>query len=100
MTAAKLRRTAYRLAAALALGYTGYVVVLKLTQRVMGGPLGEVGEFLWVLAAVTAFAVGLFADESDRKRVARNLASGGSMPTPAPTPISTSVPAPTTPRPS
>lgn len=71
MSAAILRRNAYRLAALLALGYAGYVLVLKLMHRVTGGPLGEVGEFLLVLAAVTAFAVGLFADESDRKRVAR-----------------------------
>lgn len=75
MTAPTLRRLAYGLAAVLALGYAIYVVVLKLMQRVMGGPLGEVGEFLLVLAAVTAFAVGLFADESDRRRAAREAAA-------------------------
>ncbi len=67
MTAITLRRRAYQLAAVLSLGYAGYVVVLKLMQRVMGGPLGEVGEFLLVLAAVTCFAVGLFADEASRR---------------------------------
>ena len=75
MTAPTLRRLAYRLAAVLGLGYATYVVVLKIMQRVMGGPLGEVGEFLLVLAAVTAFAVGLFADESDRQHAARAAAA-------------------------
>ena len=70
MTATTFRRLAYRLAAVLGLGYGAYVVVLKLMRRVTGGPLGEVGEFLLVLAAVTAFAAGLFADEAERKRVA------------------------------
>lgn len=63
-----VQRLAYRLAALLGLGYAIYVVVLKFMGRVMGGPLGEVGEFLLVLAAVTAFAVGLFADEASRRR--------------------------------
>ena len=66
MSAATLRRRAYQLSGLLALGYAGYVVVLKLMHRPTGGPLGEVGEFLLVLACVTAFAVGLFADESHR----------------------------------
>ena len=80
MKSSPLRRLAYRLAALLAAGYVGYVVVLKLMNRVMGGPLGEVGEFLLVLAAVTAFAVGLFAVESGRQRAARNEAAAGSGP--------------------
>ena len=68
MSMPSLRRLAYQLAAVLGLAYVGYVVVLKLMHRVMGGPLGEVGEFLLVLAAVAAFAVGLFADEAARRR--------------------------------
>jgi hypothetical protein len=42
------------------------VLVLKVMNRPTGGPLGEVGEFLLVLACVTAFAIGLFADETLR----------------------------------
>ena len=42
------------------------MIALKLANRVVGGPLGEVGEFLLVLACVTMFAVGLFADEATR----------------------------------
>ena len=61
-----LRRWSYRLAAALGLVYVVYVVALKMSHRVTGGPLGEVGEFLLVLAGVAAFAVGLFADEAAR----------------------------------
>lgn len=67
MNAVTLRRLAYRLSAVLALAYVGYVVALKLANRVVGGPLGELGEFLLVLACVTAFAVGLFADEAQRR---------------------------------
>lgn len=66
MNATSLRRWAYRVAALLAVVYVGYVLVLKLMNRPTGGPLGEVGEFLLVLASVTAFAIGLFADESLR----------------------------------
>ncbi len=66
MPASTLRRWAYRIAAALALVYVGYVLVLKVLHRPTGGPLGEVGEFLLVLASVTAFATGLFADEAQR----------------------------------
>lgn len=66
MNATTLRRLAYRLSVVLALAYVGYVVSLKLAHRVVGGPLGELGEFLLVLACVTAFAVGLFADEAQR----------------------------------
>jgi hypothetical protein len=66
MTAARLRRLAYQLSGLLALVYAAYVVVLKVLQRPTGGPLGEVGEFLLVLLCVTAFAVGLFADEAHR----------------------------------
>ncbi len=61
-----IRRWAYRLSALLAGLYAVYVVGLKLAHRVTGGPLGEVGEFALVLAAVTAFAIGLFADEASR----------------------------------
>ena len=64
--ALRLRRWAYRLAAVLSGLYAVYVIGLKLAQRVTGGPLGEVGEFLLVLAAVSAFAIGLFADEASR----------------------------------
>lgn len=68
--AVTLRRWAYRLSAVLAAVYCVYVIGLKLANRVTGGPLGEVGEFLLVLAAVTAFAIGLFADEATRRPVA------------------------------
>lgn len=61
-----LRRWSYRLAASLGVVYVIYVVALKLARRVTGGPLGELGEFLLVLCAVTLFAVGLFADEAVR----------------------------------
>jgi hypothetical protein len=44
------------------------VLVLKVANRVTGGPLGEVGEFLLVLACITAFSIGLFADESQRNQ--------------------------------
>ena len=70
MLATTLRRNAYRLAAALSLVYLGYVVTLKLMHRPLGGPLGDVGEFLLVLASVTSCAVGLFADEASRTPVA------------------------------
>ncbi len=62
-----LRRWSYRLAAVLGISYVVYVIGLKMAQRVMGGPLGEVGEFLLVLSGVTALAVGLFADEAARR---------------------------------
>lgn len=61
-----LRRWAYRLSALLGVAYVIYVIALKAAQRVTGGPLGELGEFFLVLACVTAFAVGLFADEAAR----------------------------------
>ena len=61
-----LRRWSYRLAAALGVVYVVYVLALKMAHRVAGGPLGELGEFLLVLCAVTVFAVGLFADEAVR----------------------------------
>ena len=61
-----LRRWSYRLAAGLGLVYVVYVLALKWAHRVTGGPLGELGEFLLVLCAVTVFAVGLFADEAAR----------------------------------
>lgn len=65
-----VRRWAYRWATVLALAYAAYVLVLKFLGRVMGGPLGEVGEFALVLLAVLIFAVGLFADEALRRRAA------------------------------
>ncbi len=68
MNATTLRSLAYRLASALTLVYIVYVIALKLMHRPLGGPLGDVGEFLLVLAAVSAFAVGLFADESSRQQ--------------------------------
>lgn len=66
MKADVLRRWAYRLSAVLGVVYVIYVIALKVSQRVTGGPLGELGEFFLVLACVTAFAVGLFADEAAR----------------------------------
>lgn len=66
MTPPLLRRGAYILAAALALVYVLYVLVLKFTSQVTTGPLGEVGEFCLVLASVTCFSIGLFADEAIR----------------------------------
>lgn len=63
-----LRRWSYRLSAVLAVAYVGYVLWLKFSGRVMGGPLGDLGEFLLVLASVTALAIGLFADEAQRRR--------------------------------
>ena len=67
MSTPLIRRLAYGSSAALAVVYAGYVLVLKFLQRPTGGPLGDVGEFLLVLACVTAFAVGLFVDESARR---------------------------------
>jgi hypothetical protein len=67
MNATTLRRWSYRLAALLGLVYAVYVVVMKWTAPTSSGPLGELGEFLLVLAAVTAFSIGLFADESARR---------------------------------
>jgi hypothetical protein len=64
MNTLQLRRWAYRLSGALGLVYVGYVLTMKFQARVTGGPLGEVGEFLLVLACVCAFATGLFADEA------------------------------------
>jgi uncharacterized membrane protein (DUF485 family) len=75
-----VRRWAYRLAAVLALVYATYVLVLKFQGRVMGGPLGEVGEFVLVLVAVSAFAVGLFADEAYRRRAAPAAGAGDAGP--------------------
>lgn len=68
MDATTLRRWSYRLSGLLAVVYALYVLGLKWSHRVTGGPLGEVGEFLLVLLAVTLFAVGLFADEALRRR--------------------------------
>lgn len=62
-----LRRWSYRLAALLGSAYVLYVIYCALVRSPTGGPLGDVGEFLLVLAAVTAFSVGLFADEAARK---------------------------------
>jgi hypothetical protein len=71
MRATTLRRWAYRISAVLGLLYAVYVVVLKLSGTTTGGPLGDVGEFLLVLACVTMFSVGLFADETVRAGAAR-----------------------------
>jgi len=65
---AACRRWAYRLSALLAAAYAVYVVVLKLSGVTTGGALGDVGEFLLVLASVTLFAVGLFVDEALREQ--------------------------------
>ena len=67
MSPLALRRIAYRAAAALGGVYGVYVIVLKLLHRPTGGPLGDLGECLLVLAAVALFAVGLFADEAARR---------------------------------
>lgn len=72
MSSPLIRRLAYGSSAALAVIYAGYVLVLKFLQRPTGGPLGDVGEFLLVLACVTAFAVGLFVDESARRTTLTN----------------------------
>lgn len=64
----RLRHWSYALAAVLGLAYVVYVVVMKLSDHVLGGPLGELGEFTLVLTAVVAFSVGLFADEAGRAR--------------------------------
>ncbi len=68
MSAISVRRWAYRTAASLGAGYVVYVLGLKLAKLATSGPLGEVGEFLLVLACITAFAVGLLADESVNTR--------------------------------
>lgn len=62
----RLRTWAYRLSALLGLAYAIYVLAIKLAGHASGGPLGEVGEFFLVLAAVALFAIGLFADEASR----------------------------------
>ncbi len=64
--AVDLRRWSYRASALLALVYVVYVLALKWAHKVTGGPLGDVGEFGLVLACVTLFAIGLFADEASR----------------------------------
>jgi hypothetical protein len=66
MTSLQLRRWAYTISAALGAGYVVYVLALRFLSRVAGGPLGELGEFLLVLACVCAFAIGLFAYEAHR----------------------------------
>lgn len=63
-----LRRWSYRLSVALGLAYALYVVVTKAMPGASRGPLGELGEFLLVLAAVTLLSIGLFADEAVRRR--------------------------------
>ncbi|MBP6852598.1 MAG: hypothetical protein KA164_13405 [Rhodoferax sp.] len=37
---------------------------MKWLSRPLGGPLGDVGEFLLVLFCVSAFAIGLFIEEA------------------------------------
>jgi hypothetical protein len=68
MNAPTLRRWSYRLATVLALTYVAYVVGMKWLRPTSNGPLGELGEFFLVLAAVTALSIGLFADEAERRR--------------------------------
>lgn len=68
MPLSRLRSLAYRLSALLALAYAVYVMVLKAMNKVLGGPLGDLGEFLLVLAAVSVFVIGLFLDEALRNR--------------------------------
>lgn len=68
MNAVTLRRWSYRLSALLGFAYAAYVVVTKLMPGVSRGPLGELGEFLLVLASVTLLSIGLFADEAVRER--------------------------------
>ncbi len=67
MSPITLRKNAYRLAGALAAAYVVYVLVLKFSDKMLMGPLGEVGEFCLVLASVTFFSIGLFADEVVRQ---------------------------------
>jgi len=67
MSPLTLRTNAYRLAGALAASYVGYVLVLKFSDRMLIGPLGQFGEFCLVLASVTVFSIGLFADEVVRR---------------------------------
>lgn len=74
LTALTLRHWSYRLSAVLGAAYVVYVLVQKVRNQTMGGPLGDVGEFLLVLACVTAFAVGLFADEALRRAEAESRA--------------------------
>jgi len=66
MNVVTLRRIAYIASALLGLAYAGYVLAAKWAASTTGGPLGDVGEFLLVFACVTAFCVGLFADEAVR----------------------------------
>ncbi len=68
MSLTGLRRTFQALALLLGLAYVGYVLFLKFSGRAIGGPLGDVGEFLLVLASVTAFGVALFIEEAERER--------------------------------
>ncbi len=67
MSPVTLRKTAYGMAGFLAVAYVVYVLVLKFSDKMMMGPLGEVGEFCLVLASVTFFSIGLFADEVVRQ---------------------------------
>lgn len=57
-------RWALRVSAVLGLAYVAYVLTMKWLSRPLGGPLGDVGEFLLVLCCVTAFAIGLFIEEA------------------------------------
>lgn len=66
MKANTLRRAAYGLSAVLAVTYVVYVLVLKFIKHTNAGPLGELGQFGLVLASVTIFSIGLFADEAAR----------------------------------
>ena len=68
MQLSRLGSLAYRLSALLAVAYAVYVMALKSMNKVLGGPLGDLGECLLVLAAVSAFVIGLFVDEALRDR--------------------------------
>lgn len=57
-------RWALRVSAVLGLAYVAYVLTMKWLSRPLGGPLGDVGEFLLVLCCVTAFAISLFIEEA------------------------------------
>lgn len=63
-----IRKIGYGLATLLALAYVIYVLAAKFLLGPGAGMLGDLGEFSLVLASVTAFSVGLLADESVRIR--------------------------------
>lgn len=68
MNATTTRRVAYRLAAVLAAAYVLDVLMHKYLSGAIPWVLGELGEFGVVLASVTAFSIGLLADEAVHNR--------------------------------